>query len=334
MPAWIDGLPCFRVVRRSRLQHLVHPAVGTVRANTPTRRKSPQNFDEACAMYTLRPPAIGRPLRSQAVVASNPASRVRHRLHRGAAPDPDELSHYAIFSTTPCRECVSQPTPTRITSLQDDDGDEQARIATLVSRRARSATTVMNGSVPPFTAAFQPACHQHRPEDGQKKDVKLHRILNTERPAVTSRGTTASPKLRETEIKTGSVPIQRGLDWQDRGPRGLTHALSAARASARAVRRILRCGRRIRAAQSDARPSTSQPPVGRAKDLMPRISVGRKDGTGGLVRPQAVTGFYFPNYVPVEASEVPLHEFAIQMDRLVQLLCNYGCCRERSDQRA
>ena len=70
------------------------------------------------------------------------------------------------------------------------------------------------------------------------------------------------------------------------------------------------------------------------KDLMPRISVGRKDGTGGLVRSQAVPGFYLPNYVPVEASEVPLHEFAIQMDRLVQLLCNYGCCRQRSDQRA
>ena len=65
---------------------------------------------------------------------------------------------------------------------------------------------------------------------------------------------------------------------------------------------------------------------------MPRISVGRKDGTGALVRPQAVAGFYPPNFLPVEVSEAPLHGSAIQMDRFVPLLCNYGCCRERSDQ--
>ena len=84
--------------------------------------------------------------------------------------------------------------------------------------------------------------------------------------------------------------------------------------------------------KAPARPAAPSP--GLSKDLMPRISVGRKDGTGELVRPQAVASFYFPNYVPVEVFEVPLHESAIQMARLVQLICNYGCCRERSDQTA
>jgi hypothetical protein len=68
--------------------------------------------------------------------------------------------------------------------------------------------------------------------------------------------------------------------------------------------------------------------------LVKGIGVWRKDVAGRLVRPQAVLSLDLVNYASTEATEVPFHEAAIDMDRLLKLLCYDSGCRERADERA
>src|SRR5215472_8659808 len=68
--------------------------------------------------------------------------------------------------------------------------------------------------------------------------------------------------------------------------------------------------------------------------LVKGIGVWRKDVAGRLVGPQAVLSLDLVNYASTEATEVPFHEAAIDMDRLLKLFRYDSGCRERADERA
>jgi hypothetical protein len=59
-----------------------------------------------------------------------------------------------------------------------------------------------------------------------------------------------------------------------------------------------------------------------------------EDVAGGLVGSQAMERFDLANNEPIEASEVPFQEPALDLDRLAEPFANNGGRRNRSDQRA
>ena len=68
------------------------------------------------------------------------------------------------------------------------------------------------------------------------------------------------------------------------------------------------------------------------EDLVKGISVRGEDVAGGLVGSQAVTRFDLANNEPIEASEVPFHQPALDLDRLAEPFGDDGGRRNRSDQ--
>jgi hypothetical protein len=118
------------------------------------------------------------------------------------------------------------------------------------------------------------------------------------------------------------------------GLHGSTRAPSVAQAYDGGSNRIRRRGQRIGAVRLGASSSTWQ-----RLEVSGRISRERdrhpaQDVAGRLIGSQAVPCFDLVNHKPIEATEVSLHESAINVYRLLKLLCNYGSRRDRPDQRA
>ena len=70
------------------------------------------------------------------------------------------------------------------------------------------------------------------------------------------------------------------------------------------------------------------------EDLVKGISVRGEDVAGGLVGSQAVARFDLADNEPIEASEVPFHQPALDLDRLAEPVGDDGGRRNRSDQRS
>src|SRR5215467_6841384 len=68
--------------------------------------------------------------------------------------------------------------------------------------------------------------------------------------------------------------------------------------------------------------------------LVKGIGVWRQNVARRLVGSQAVLALDLVNHASTEATEVPFHEAAIDMDRLLKLFRYDSGCRERADERA
>ena len=68
--------------------------------------------------------------------------------------------------------------------------------------------------------------------------------------------------------------------------------------------------------------------------LVKGIGVWREDVAGRLVGCQAVLSLDLVDYSSTEATEVPFHEAAIDMNRFLKLFRNYSGCRKGADERA
>jgi hypothetical protein len=68
--------------------------------------------------------------------------------------------------------------------------------------------------------------------------------------------------------------------------------------------------------------------------LVKGIGIRREDVAGRLVGSQAVLGFDLLNHKAIEAAEVSFQKATVDVDRLLELLGNYGSGRDRPDQRA